>query len=149
MAASEEDDVALLATALTHASAWFDTHAAQRQNFVSFFLVAMAFLSAAYVGALTQDLRGLAAAVCITGVAISVAFLLLDLRNRELTRAGERPMKELQSRLAAALGMDSLRIIEAIDQPQHRWISHGKVIRSMHTTSILVFVAAGGYALFG
>jgi hypothetical protein len=149
MAASDEDEVALLTTALNHACAWFDTHAAQRQNFVSFFLVAMAFLSAAYVGALTQDLRGIAAAVCVMGVAISVAFLLLDLRNRELTRAGERPMRELQRRLADALGMDSLRIIEAVDQPQHRWISHGKVIRSMHTTAILAFTAAGCYALFG
>jgi hypothetical protein len=88
-----------------------------------------------------------AVAVCIMGVAISVAFLLLDLRNRELTRAGERPMKELQNRLTEVLGVDPLRIIEAIGQPKNRWISHGKVIRFMHATAILAFIAAGCYAL--
>jgi hypothetical protein len=112
---SDDKDVALLALALNHASGWFDAHVAQRQNLMGSFLVAVAFLSAGYVGALSQKLVGVAAVVCLVGAAVSLAFFLLDLRNRELTRASERPMKELQSRLANALELDSIRIIEAIE----------------------------------
>jgi hypothetical protein len=56
MTSQESNDVALLTTALNHVSAWVETHTVQRQNFINCFLVAMAFLSAAYVAALRGDL---------------------------------------------------------------------------------------------
>ena len=147
MTSSEENDLAFLTTALNHAWAWFEVHAVQRQNFVNFFLIAVAFLSAAYVGALSGNLNGVAAAVCVVGVGISVAFFLLDLRNRELTRAGERPVRELEARLADAVGVASLRILEGIDRPRHAWISQGKIIRAIHSAAMICFIVAGCYAL--
>jgi hypothetical protein len=147
MTSTEKDDAAFLTTALNHAQAWFQFHATQRLNFMNYFVVALAFLSAAYVGALTREVHGVAAGVCLVGIAVSTAFFLLDLRNRELTRAGERPLRELQGRLATALDVDSLRIIEAIDQPRRRWMSEGNIIRSMHVLTIFAFILAGWYAL--
>jgi hypothetical protein len=141
------DDLKLLTTALNHAWSWFEVHAVQRQNFVNFFLIAVAFLSAAYVGALTGKANYLAAADCLVGVVISLAFLLIDLRNRELIRASELPLMELQDRLAEAVGVDSLRILRTIDQPQYRVTSIGRVLRVLHSTTLIGFIAAGIYAL--
>lgn len=147
MTSQENNDVAILTTALNHVSAWVETHTVQRQNFISFFLVAMAFLSAAYVAALRGDLRYVAAAVCLVGVVVSGAFLLLDIRNSDLSHAGELPLKELQGRLAAALKMDSLRISEKTDRPRYGWVSHGNVIKGIHILAMIAFVGAGSYAL--
>jgi hypothetical protein len=147
MTSQENSDVALLTTALNHVSTWVETHTVQRQNFINFFLVAMAFLSAAYVAALRGNLRYIAAAVCLIGLVISGAFLLLDVRNSELSHAGEVPLKELQDRLAAALEMDSLRISEETDRPRYGWVSHGNVIKGVHILAMIAFIGAGSYAL--
>ena len=137
----------VLTIAVNHAWSWFEVHAVQRQNFVNFFLIATAFLSAAYVGALSGKLNILAATDCLVGLAISLAFFLIDLRNRELIRAGERPLKALQDRLADLLDMESLRILEAVERPQLRLGSLGKVVRAVHLTAMAAFISAGVYAL--
>jgi hypothetical protein len=137
----------ILTIAVNHAWSWFEVHAVQRQNFVNFFLIAIAFLSAAYVGALTGKLHNLAAADCLVGLAISLAFFLIDLRNRELIRAGEQPLKELQDRLADLMNIESLRILESIERPQRGFTSLGKVVRAVHLIAMAAFVVAGIYAL--
>ena len=146
--AHSQADAAILNTAVGHAWSWFEVHTVQRQNYMNFFLVAVGLLSAAYVGALSGKLRYLAAAVSFIGAAVSVSFFSIDLRNRELIQAGERPLKELQARLADMLTLDSLRILEAVEQPKYRWTRMGRIIRAIHLVVMLAFIAAFLYALF-
>lgn len=147
MFSSEENELEALQTALAHSQSWFELHANQRQNLLNFFLIAIAFLFNAYVGALSDHRYILAALISILGTAISLGFTMMDLRNRDLTRAGETSMKELEDRLASMCNIPSLRIIEAIDQPRRPWLSHGKIIRAIHVAVGLVFLGATAYAL--
>jgi hypothetical protein len=151
-AATESDsdpqaDAETMSTAVSHAWSWFEVHAVQRQNYVNFFLVAIGLLSAAYVGALTGKLPYLAAAIGALGAFVALSFFSIDLRNRELIHAGERPLKELQGRLADKLALDSLRILEAVEFPRYRWTRMGRIVRTMHLVVMAAFIAACIYAI--
>jgi hypothetical protein len=144
--AKEENEIALLQTAIEHSQSWLALHANQRQNLLNFFLIAIAFLFNAYVGAVNTHRNLVAAVIGLLGAAISVGFTAMDLRNRDLTRAGEDAVKDLENLLAHRLGKSSLRIIEHIDTPRHSWLSHGKIIRTIHIIVGIVFAAATIYA---
>jgi hypothetical protein len=142
---SEENELATLQTALVHSRSWIQLHANQRQNLLNFFLVAIAFLFNAYVGALNGR-HILAGFIGLLGATISASFTLMDLRNRDLTRAGEVAVRDLEARLAEVINLPELRIIEAIDEPRRPWLSMGKLIRAIHATVGLVFLGAAMYA---
>jgi hypothetical protein len=147
MFATEENELSLLQTAMEHSQSWLELHANQRQNLLNFFLIAIAFLFNAYVGAVNTHRNLLAATIGLLGAAISVGFTAMDLRNRDLTRAGEHAVKDLENLLAHRIGMPSLRIIQHIDRPRHPWLSLGKIIRAIHIVVGIVFAAAAIYAL--
>jgi len=145
MLAAEENELVILQSALTHSQSWFELHANQRQNFLNFFLIAVAFLLNAYVGSLAAHRHILAIVIGVLGATISIGFAAMDLRNRDLTRAGEAAMKAIESRLARELRLPSLCIIEKIDHPRHAWLSHGKIMRAIYIMSALIFTAATIY----
>lgn len=146
MFASEENELSALQVALTHSQAWIELHANQRQSLLNFYLIAVAFLFNAYVGALSIHRILLAGTISLLGAFISISFTAMDLRNRDLTRAGETPIREIEDRLAYKCGIPSLRIIAAIDRPRHAWLSMGKAIRNIHALTGLVFIGAAVYA---
>ncbi len=143
---SEENELSILQIAMTHSQSWVELHANQRQNLLNFFLIAVAFLFNAYVGALSEHRYILAGTISLLGALISFGFTLMDLRNRDLTRAGEVTLKHLEDRIARELDLPSIRIIEAIDQPRYPWMSIGKIIRTIHIAVGLVFLGASVYA---
>ena len=63
---------------------WFALHAGQRLQLVNFWLVAVAFLAAAFVQARSSHLIAVAVGVSVIGVVASLAFLALDRRTRQL-----------------------------------------------------------------
>jgi hypothetical protein len=60
---------------------WFALHSGQ-----NFWLVAVAFLAAAFVSARTARLTPVAVGVCITGAVASLAFMVLDARTPQASR---------------------------------------------------------------
>lgn len=146
MVSSEENELTILQTAMNHAQSWFELHANQRQNILSFFLVAVAFLFNAYVGALNGHHRSLAGLISILGAIISLTFISMDLRNRDLTRAGEVTLKDLETRLSRWCGLSSIKIVESVDQPRYPWISQGKMIRVIYAAIGIVFIFTTIYA---
>jgi hypothetical protein len=123
-----------------------ELHTNQRQNLLNFFLIAAAFLFNAFVAALVGHRYALAGFIGLLGATISSGFMLMDLRNRDLTRAGEIALRDLESRLADIYHLDTLRIVESIDKPKYRWISIGKLMRAIHAAVGLVFLGAAIYA---
>ena len=87
---------AVIEKALEHAWNWFSLHAAHRMQSVNFFLVAVAFLSAAFVTALQIPNHFIAGAVAALGVFVSTFFNRLELRIQELIHAGELPAFRLR-----------------------------------------------------
>jgi hypothetical protein len=144
---SEDNDLAVLQTALAHGQSWIELHTNQRQNLLNFFLVAVAFLFNAYVSSISAHRYALAGSIAFLGAFISLAFTAMDLRNRDLTRAGEVTVRDIEERLARKCSLPSLRIIEAIDLPRHPWLSIGKIIRSIHVCVGIVFLGVAIYAL--
>jgi hypothetical protein len=134
--------------ALEHAWGWFALHARQRMFCVNFFLVAVAFLAAGYVTALTEKLCGLAAGTSLLGALIAWLFHRLDDRTRDLVHAGEDAMKPLQHALAEATGIAELELVKRVDRSGKKLTSYGDILWALHWTTLLAFVIGTVYALY-
>ncbi len=133
--------------ALEHAWGWFALHARQRMYCVNFFLVAVAFLAAGYVTAVSGKLYGLAAGTSFLGAWIAGWFHRLDFRTGELVEAGRDAMKPLQHGLAEATGIGELELVKRV-VPGRKWTSYSDVLWMLHWTTLLAFVAGAVYALY-
>ena len=120
------------AAALSHCWDWFHLHAGQRLQMFNFFSVTTAFLVAALVGAHGDQAHRLAAAVAVVGIGASAAFNLLERRTRSLVKAAEVALEDLERRLAAATGIESTRLVEAVERPAHRLTKYSTVLNVFH-----------------
>src|SRR5215813_10655336 len=103
------DQSELAKQAREHAWNWFVIHAGQRMQTFNFFLVATAFLFAAYATLLEKH-RGAALGVCLVGAWLALWFNRLDSRTRQLVKAGERALASSEARLANIAGIPELKI---------------------------------------
>lgn len=117
-------------------------------QFVNFWLVSVAFLTAAYVSAINGRRTGVAATIAIGGAGVTLAFQLLEVRTRYLVRAGEHALKQLQRSLAETTQVPELEILAAVDAHSTSRAGYGLVIRLMHFGVFLAFLAAAGYAIW-
>lgn len=132
--------------ALSHGWEWFSLHAGQRMQLVNFFLVSVAFLAAAFVTALTAKHYSLAVAIGGFGGWISWWFNRLELRTKELVKAGEAAVKHSERQLALASKIEELEILKRVETPARCFTSYGKVIGALHWSTLLAFLAGGVYA---
>ena len=133
--------------ALEHAWNWFSVHADHRLRAVNFFLIAVAFLVTAYVTALEKN-PPLAIAVGVVGLFVTFAFNRLELRIRELVKAGEAAMGPFQGRLAGLTGVDQLRIVQRVEMSGRPFTKYSKVIGTLHWVAYVCFLGATLYAWY-
>jgi len=133
--------------ALDHAWNWFNLHAAQRMQTFNFFLVATAFLIAAYAS-LLEKLPLAALAVASVGAWIAFWFTRLDNRTRQLIKAGEDVLEKYQAQLAKCTKTPALEIIKAVEQPTPDAYSYRIIIAVIEWTVMLVFLFLGAYASY-
>ena len=133
-------------SALDHAWNWFALHAGQRMQSFNFFLIATAFLVAAYATVL-KEYREVAAAIGLLGAWISFWFNRLEHRTKQLVKAGEKALAPSQERLAAVTDIESLRIVVAVDEKAPGSSSYAKVIDMIQWTIFVAFLAGAVYAL--
>jgi multisubunit Na+/H+ antiporter MnhB subunit len=131
--------------ALDHSWAWFALHARQRMQCVNFFFVAVAFLAAGYVTALTRGHPGVAVGIGVLGAWLAGWFYELDGRTRELVDAGEEAMAPLQQRLAQEVAVEALELVKRVKDA--KGVSYGKVLRVLHGTAGAAFLLGAVYAL--
>lgn len=134
--------------ALTHAWDWFQLHAKQRMQCVNFFLVAVAFLVAAFVTVLKEQHYAVGAAIGLFAAWLSWWFRRLELRTKALVKAGERAMKPLQGRLSDKVSIPELEILRLVETPEKKWTSYGDVLWVLHWTTFVVFLIGSCYALY-
>jgi len=140
---SDTDDLANKAR--EHAWQWFAFHAAQRMQTFNFFLVATAFLVAAYAGLL--DKRPFAALiVAVVGAWLAFWFTRLDHRNRQLVKAGEKALSLFEHALAERLQQPTLKILESVEQSERGASSYRIVIAMIQWAIFLAFVGGAIYA---
>ena len=132
----------------TYAWNWFALHAGQRMQLVNFWLIAVAFLVAAYVQATTEKLVPVAVGVCAAGAAASIAFALLDERTRHLVQVAEAALRDLEDERAAAGGRPTFRLVLGAQAARKgRASSYRVIIQTLQLTVAALFLAAAVYTL--
>jgi hypothetical protein len=100
---------------MNYAWEWFKYHADQRLKAFNYYLIIVGILALAYSTALKEGLnsqtaqhswRDFAVVIAICGCIISIAFLMIEIRNRELVDSGGRWLDELEDK---ALGGMTIR----------------------------------------
>jgi hypothetical protein len=142
----KSDNDLLIETGLKHAWDWFELHANQRMQAVNFFLVATAFLCAAYVTALNYSRNAVALGVSLVGIAFSIFFAVLEARVRELVKSGERAIIPAQRILASRTSVAELTICDFVEKPSHR-TKYSTAISALHYCAISAFTLGFAYAL--
>ena len=136
-----------LELALDHAWKWFELHADHRMRAINFFIVSIAFLTAAFVTALRFAHPAVSMIVCVAGLAFTVCFSRADKRIGELIKAGEAVLKPLQKQLAQRTDIDAFRISELVEQGKYCFSHYSTVIRTIHLTAGTMLVLGIVYAL--
>lgn len=136
------------ANAQTYAWNWFALHAGQRLQLVNFWLVAVAFLAAAFVQAQAGHLVAIAFGVSVTGVVASIAFMRLDARTRQLVRVAEDALRHFEEEQVAG-GLDEVTaLVKASEQARQSWLdSYRILIQGMQLVVGVLFALAAIYAL--
>ena len=144
MTAADPDDIAKQAR--EHAWNWFALHATQRMQALNFFVVATAFLIAAYASILEKH-PAAAAVLALAGAWLTFWFNRLDARSYQLVEAGEDALRVSQARLASLADNQSLMILDALDEPAPGASSYRRVITLIQWTIIALFLLAAIYAI--
>jgi hypothetical protein len=143
MISADQSEVAKQAR--EHAWNWFVLHAGQRMQTFNFFLVATAFLLAAYAS-LLEKYHWAAFGVALLGSWLAVWFYRLDMRSRQLVKAGERALVILEAQLSAAAEIAELKIVESVARAEPGSASYRRVIKVIEWTIFAVFVLGAAYA---
>src|SRR6266446_5025035 len=96
-----------------HAWNWFALHATQRMQAFNFFMVATAFLMAAYASLLEKHPVA-AAILAAVGAWLAFLFNRLDDRSRQLVDAGENALKVSQANLASLTNNPHLKTLDVM-----------------------------------
>lgn len=93
---------------------WFQLLAQQRMQLVSFWLVAMSFLSTGAIVAYSEEQY--AATILVLGAVIGATFVFwfFDLRTQELLSRGEDLMAQAESDLQESYGDSNLRLVQGM-----------------------------------
>jgi hypothetical protein len=142
---SDQDDIAKQAR--EHAWNWFALHAAQRMQTFNFFVVATAFLIAAYASLLEKH-PAAAAVLAILGAFLAGLFNRLERRSHQLVKAGERALKVSQEHLAGLAENPHLKILEAVERPAPRSSTYRFVINAIQWIICTLFVLMAAYAFW-
>lgn len=132
--------------AMEHAWAWFTVHANQRMQLVNFWLIAMAFLTAALASTLGDGRWPIGLVVALAGSLSTAAFHRLDRRTRELVNLAESALLHFQQDLANFAEVPELNIVAASNNHARLLGSYSQIILFLHSTAFLGFAGAAGYA---
>jgi hypothetical protein len=128
---------------MNYAWNWFSLHAGQRLQMVSFWLVAISFLTTAYVEAVKSELGGLARAIALLGGIVSIVFALLDARTRSLVRVAEKALAAYETLLITSGEPASVGLtVGASNGQQYFFQSYRILIQSVESIASVAFLVA-------
>jgi hypothetical protein len=126
---------------------WFALHAGQRLQLVNFWLVAVAFLAAAFVQAKASHLTAIAFGVSVTGAVSSLAFMRLDVRTRQLVRVAENALSVFEKDNTAAGADETFELTKAsVDARGWGFDSYRVIIQGLQLSVAVMFLLAAIYS---
>jgi len=93
-----DSELELLKLRVDYAWKWFSFHADQRTKMFNFMLVVVGIFAAGVAGAWKDGIPELAGWLCVVPAVLTIVFMLLDRRNRDLVWLGEDVLRELEKR---------------------------------------------------
>jgi hypothetical protein len=127
---------------------WFALHSGQRLQLVNFWLVAVAFLAAAFVQARSSHLVAIAFGVSLTGAVSSLAFMRLDVRTRQLVQVAEEALISFEKAQTASGVNEVFELVAAARLARtRRFDSYRMIIQGLQLTVAALFLAAAIYSL--
>jgi hypothetical protein len=140
---SDPDEIAK--EAREHAWNWFALHGAQRMQVFNFFVIATAFLIAAYASLLEKHPTA-ALVLAAAGAWLAFWFNRLERRSRQLVKAGERALGASQARLAKLTENPDFKILDAVEKTTPGGYSFRRVINVVQWTIFVLFLLGAAYA---
>ncbi|MTD55292.1 hypothetical protein [Amycolatopsis pithecellobii] len=132
----------------TYAWNWFSMHANQRMQLVNFWLVAVAFLAAAFVQARMGHMTAIAVGVSVAGALSSLAFMMLDARTRQLVHLGERALRQVERDQADRESARQVILVAAASEVRRSRInSYRVIIEGLQLCIAALFTSAAIYSL--
>ena len=136
--------------------AWkhFDLHAKQRIEVFKAYLTLTALVFAGYGVSLQTKSFGLGIILCIFWILISILFLLLDRRTRDLIKISEVYLKEEESRLAKILKTQTIALfaesdrLSSLSAKRGRRVSYGRIFLEFFWVNIILAVLLMGFFLY-
>jgi hypothetical protein len=133
-------------TALRHAWDWFELHSSQRMQFINYVIVWLGLISAGYAAILQSKHRVASGILAVAGLLVLAAFERLDNRTMQLVKLAETSLEELEAKLSASAGSQSLSFVR-------RSNVHARIFGSYTATLRGLFVVSGtallGGAIYG
>jgi len=133
---------------LRHAWDWFSLHASQRMQSVNYFLVAAAFLFAAFTSVSKDDKHALAIGVALLGVWLSYVFYRLERRVRSLLHAAEDAIAPLETELAAVTKIPALELVSRVKAPTAGTWVYSRVFRWLYASAGMAFALGVIYSVW-
>jgi hypothetical protein len=131
-----------LEIAREYAWSWFALHASQRMQHLNHFLIAAAFLFAAYGTALPHN-EVAAIGVALVGFLTCLAFHRLELRTRELVKLGEDALRCVEDVLAGRVGIPELRLTARAEKPERKFMgTYRQAIQTLEWSIAIGFIGA-------
>jgi hypothetical protein len=113
---------------------------------INFWLVVLAFITAATVDALTDRRQAAASIISACGIAATFAFQRLERRTRQLVKASEEALAKLQHDLAVDAGCEELEMVRRV-QKAAPLSSYGQVMLLLHAFAFAAFLMTAAYSL--
>ncbi len=144
----DSNDRELLGLALEHSWKWYEMRSSHTLQIINFYLVSVAVLSAGYVSALSSHMRHVAGMVGLLATSVTTAAFFAGRRSDQIGRIAKEPLNVLQSRLATALDVASLRMVERHERTRPPWFGLRRVARIVYVFALSACLAAAAYGFF-
>jgi hypothetical protein len=143
------DDYKLLEIRFDYVWKWFVFHADQRVKMLNFFLIIIGVLANAYIQAYINiyskhNISIINYLIGSIGIIISIAFILLDARNRQLIEIGEKDLKILEETIFNNFpkGKKGILFSKGIlledEDTKHKLLIHHKILIPFVEGAILI-----------
>jgi hypothetical protein len=116
-------------------------------HLISLYFVVVALLLAGYGAALQAGSKPVTAALCVAGLVMTAAFWLFDIRTKLLIKAAEGPLSELQRRLVVASSVETLALVDEVEDADPKWSSYSNVVAVLMSASLVLMSGGLVYSL--
>jgi len=117
---------------------WFEYHAGQRLTAFRFFLIIWGIIALGLGNSVSQENVALARAIALSETFLSIAFLILEIRNEQLVNLGRDALKVVESSDDFQPFSNELKLFHK-DSSRCGCLSHKFWFRSIYVLSILGF----------